>query len=176
MMRIVILAALALVAACAPPKQSAACDVSAEREIAFTDAQAADVIQARSLGENCAQAFGVLTITSAEGDPVWVYAAPLARAFGEDFAEPAPDAMREFLERWAEAEISRTGAAPTWMQLSAGQTGLDRLTYEDIRARDLPMLCHYAGTGRRLCVFWEPAAGGAGQLLDLETNEEGETP
>lgn len=175
MMRLLIFAGLALCAACAP-QQDATCEMSVAREIAFTGGAGPDVIQARSLGENCAQAFGVLTITTDEGDPVWIYAAPLARAFGEGFAEPEVEAMEAFLERWAAAEISRTSAAPTWAQLSAGQTGLDRLTYDDIRARDLPMLCHYAGTGRRLCVFWEPAAGGAGQLLELESNEEGQTP
>lgn len=175
MMRLLILAGLALCAACAP-EQEAHCETRIARDIAFTEGASPDVIEARSLGQNCAQAFGVLTITTHEGDPVWVYAAPLARAFGEGFAEPEEEAMKAFLERWAAAEVSRTSAAPVWTQLSAGQTGLDQLTYEDIRARDLPMLCHYAGTGRRLCVFWEPAAGGAGQLLDLESNEEGQTP
>ncbi|HRE42462.1 MAG TPA: hypothetical protein PKY87_00660 [Terricaulis sp.] len=175
MMRLLILAGLALCAACAP-QQTPHCEARISREIAFTESAAPDVIAAQTLGEYCAQAFGVLTITTHEGDPVWVYAAPLARAFGEGFAEPEEEAMNAFLERWAQAELSRTSAAPAWTQLSAGQTGLDQLTYEDIRARDLPMLCHYAGTGRQLCVFWEPAAGGAGQLLDLESNEEGQTP
>ena len=41
-------------------------------------------------------------------------------------------------------------------------------TYEDIRARDLPMLCHATATGAEACVFYEPAAGAAGHFFDRE--------
>ena len=39
------------------------------------------------------------------------------------------------------------------------------------RARDLPMLCHFSGTARQTCVFWEPVAGGAGHLFDQDVEE-----
>lgn len=77
--------------------------------------------------------------------------------------------MREFLERWASpTTLASTSTAPEFSDLVPGQTTLDQLTYEDIRARDLPMLCHLSGTARETCVFWEPAAGGAGHLLDRD--------
>ena len=64
-------------------------------------------------------------------------------------------------------------AAPEWSACSRpGQTTLDQLTYEDVRARDLPMLCHFSGTARQTCVFWEPAAGGAGHFIDRDICEE----
>lgn len=168
------LAALAFAAACAP-KAPATCDVTTTREIAFTAEGAADVITTRSIGAACDQAIGLYTIHTADGHPVWAHAAPLERAFGPGFTEPDPDAMRAFLERWAEPDITTTAQAPNWTQLAPGQTTLDRLTYDDIRARNLPMLCHYSGTGRQLCVFWEPGAGGAGHYLDREIAQEDET-
>lgn len=165
---------LALIAACAP-KPANICDVTVTREAAFTAPDAADIITTRSLGRACDQAIGLYTITTADGHPVWAHAVPLERAFGDGFAEPEPEAMRAFLERWAEPRITTTATAPNWTQLTPGQTTLDRLTYEDIRARDLPMLCHYSGTGRQLCVFWEPGAGGAGHFFDREIALEDET-
>jgi len=165
---------LALIAACAP-RGEATCDVTVTREAAFTAPGAADVVTTRSFGQTCDQAIGLYTITTADGHPVWAHAAPLARAFGDGFTEPEPEAMRAFLERWAEPEIATTAEAPDWTQLTPGQTTLDRLTYDDIRARNLPMLCHYSGTGRQLCVFWEPGAGGAGHFFDREIALEDET-
>lgn len=164
-------AALALAAACTP-EAPATCEVTVTHEAAFTAPGAADVITTRSLGAACDQAIGVYTINTADGHPVWAHAVPLERAFGPGFTEPEPEAMRVFLERWAEPEISTTVEAPEWSTLAPGQTTLDRLTYDDIRARNLPMLCHYSGTGRQLCVFWEPAAGGAGHFLDREIAQE----
>jgi hypothetical protein len=174
MTRLLLIALGALASACAPPAP-ARCDVTFTREVAFTAEGARDVISTRSLGAACDQAIGVYTITTADGHPVWAYAVPLARAFGDHFAEPEPEAMRVFLERWAEPDLASTGQAPSWTQLTPGQSTLDRLTYNDIRARNLPMLCHYAGTGRQLCVFWEPGAGGAGHYFDREIAVEDET-
>lgn len=171
MMRALAIAAAAFMIACTQQPQ-ARCEISVSREAAFTAPDARDVITARTFGASCAQAIGVYAVTTADGHPVWAHAVPLARAFGEDFAEPEPDAMRAFLERWAEPEIATTADAPDWAQLQPGQTTLDRLTYNDIRARTLPMLCHYSGTGRQLCVFWEPGAASAGHLLDREISEE----
>jgi hypothetical protein len=165
----VLLFALSL-SACAPAER-AACNAVATREIAFTGGASPDIITARSFGEACVDAIGLITVTTAEGAPVWAWTAPLHRAFGDNFIEPEREAMHAFLERWTEAHISTTTQAPEWALLAPGQTTLDALTYEDVRARNLPMLCHYAGTARQACVFWEPAAGGAGHLLDRDIDE-----
>ena len=174
MRRLLALALLALAGACAAPKP-ATCEVTVTREAAFTAEGAADVITARSIGAACEQTIGLYTIHTADGHPVWAHAVPLERAFGVGFTEPEPAAMEAFLQRWAEPHVTTTSAAPNWTQLAPGQTTLDRLTYDDIRARNLPMLCHYSGTGRELCVFWEPGAGGAGHYLDREISQEDET-
>ena len=165
-----LLCALAL-AACAPRHQGHACDLSFEREIAFTAASSKDVVTARTIGPSCDKAFALYTIVSAEGDPIWAWTAPLSRVFGDLFVSAEAPQMRAFLERWSAPRLERTSEAPAWPVPDYVHTTLDRMTYEDIRARDLPMLCHLAGTALETCVFWEPAAGGAGHFLDRDVGE-----
>lgn len=164
----IILLALGL-AACAP-REAVHCNASVEREVAFTALGAHDIVTARTLGPSCDKTILVYVIASEDGHPLWAWTAPAARAFGDAFA--GADAVRAFLERWASPRIERTSAAPAWPLPDGARTTLDRLTYQDIRARDLPMLCHYSGTGAETCVFWEPAAAGAGHLLDRDAPEE----
>jgi hypothetical protein len=164
---------LAAMAACAPQGTSG-CDVAVTRELSFLSAATDETITARASGPACDKAVGLYAIHDAEGRPIWAWATPLPRAFGDVFEAADDDAMRDFLARWAQPTVSTTYAAPAWDRLSPGQTTLDRLTYDDIRARDLPMLCHASGTARELCVFWEPVAGGAGLFFERvleETNE-----
>ncbi len=149
----------------------AGCELTATREISFSSIETDDVITARSFGQACRDAIGLITVTTADGAPAWAWTAPLHRAFGDGFIEGEPETMQAFLERWIETDLSSTSAAPEWSQLQEGRTTLDALTYEDVRARDLPMLCHFAGTARQACVFWEPAAGGAGHFFDREITE-----
>ncbi|PZO51730.1 MAG: hypothetical protein DCF16_10705 [Alphaproteobacteria bacterium] len=164
-----LLIALALAAAAACTPRAGTCDVNVEREVAFTDA--ASHVRAETIGPNCHQAVALYTIRSGEGDVLWSWTAPLQRAFGDVFAADPDEHLQTFLDRWATPDIATTQSAPEWANLFPGQTTLDQLTYDDIRARDLPMLCHYSGTSRQTCVFWEPIAGGAGQLYDREAVE-----
>lgn len=168
-----LLIALACVAASAcAPRQAADCTLSFDREIAFTAPDATEIVTARSLGTSCEKTVGLYTITSADGHPLWSWTAPMSQAFGETFVGAEQEAMRAFLERWSQPRIERTSAAPAWPLPENADTTLDRLTYEDIRARDLPMLCHLSGTGVEVCVFWEPAAAGAGHFLDRDVPAE----
>lgn len=156
--------ALALAAACTPQQR---CDISVTRDVTFTAPDAHDVITARVIGPACDKTIGLYTINAADGYPIWSWTAPMSHRFGDAFDASNPNHMRAFLERWAQpTTLSTTSTIPAFARLAAGQTTLDRLTYEDIRARNLPMLCHLSGTARETCVFWEPAAGGAGHLLD----------
>ncbi len=165
------LIAFALLNAACAPAQEARCDISVTRELSFTAADAQDTVTVRAFGPSCDKAIGHYEIRTAEGHPIWAWSAPLPRAFGDVFAASEPEAMREFLQRWARPTLSTTGQASEWPLLAPGQTTLDRLTYDDLRARDLPMLCHASATARETCVFWEPAAGGAGHLLDRDVEE-----
>lgn len=171
MMRACLLALLML-GACARGAQR--CDITLTRNVSFTSAEATDAVTARAIGPDCAKAIGLYEIRSEEGRPLWAWASPLEHAFGDAFAPGEPEAMRAFLERWAAPALGDTGAAPAWETLAQGRTTLDRLTYEDIRARALPMLCHASAQGEETCIFYEPVAGGAGHLFnrEMESGEE----
>lgn len=173
-----LLAVLVLaLAACGPRADGGDhCDMGVTRDIAFTAPNAEDTIIARVFGASCDKAVGLYVIYDVDGHPIWSWTSPLQRAFGDVFATEDEAYMRAFLERWAQPEVSTTTTATEWGLLAPGQTTLDRTTYEDIRARNLPMLCHYSGTGRETCVFWEPAAGGAGHFLDREVEIEETDP
>lgn len=167
---LLVLCALLASGACTGARP-ARCDFTETRQIAFTSADGGDRVTARSFGISCDKALGVYEVTDPEGRPVWAWATPLARSFGDVFTAEEPDHVRVFLSEWADPVILTTLSAPEWSALAPGQTTLDELTYADIRARDLPMLCHYSGTARQTCVFWEPAAGGAGHMFDRDVEE-----
>lgn len=164
-MRIAAFALFLLLSACA--RQG--CNMEVTRDVSFTSPSARETVIVRALGPSCDQAVGVYAIHDAEGRPIWSWSEPLPRAFGHVFENN--NSMQDFLQRWAQPTLSTTQTAPEWSLLQPGQTTLDRLTYEDIRARNLPMLCHYSGTARETCVFWEPAAGGAGHFYDRDAEE-----
>lgn len=166
-MRVALLAALALAGACT--QQAERCDFVKTTQIAFTTGDAQDRVTVRSFGVSCDKAVGVYEIIDAEGHPIWAWATPLPRAFGDVFTEP--EHMEAFLDQWAQPVIATTEQAPAWNALAPGQTTLDEFTYADIRARNLPMLCHFSGTARQTCVFWEPVANGAGHLFDRDVEE-----
>lgn len=161
---------LALVA-CAPRSPLAACDIVVTQDVALSAVGSHETIVTRAIGPSCDKAIGVYAIYDEEGQPAWAWATPLSRAFGDRFVSADDAAMREFLSRWAQPLVSKTQSAPPWETLTAGQTTLDRLTYDDIRARDLPMLCHASGTAREACLFWEPVAGGAGLYFERDVQE-----
>ena len=168
-MRFIIFVLCAAIAACAP--QGGRCDITVTQDVAFTAPDAQERITTHAFGESCDRAIALYAIHDAEGYPVWSWSTPLARAFGEAFVQSDDDHMRDFLTRWGQPSVSTTQSAPEWERLAPGQTTLGRLTYDDIRARDLPMLCHASGTAREVCVFWEPVAGGAGLYFERDVEE-----
>ncbi|MCX7357320.1 MAG: hypothetical protein NT015_04120 [Alphaproteobacteria bacterium] len=168
-MRLLLLGALLIATSCT--SQAARCDFSHTREVSFTGGSASDRITVRTFGVSCDKAIGVYEIIDGEGHPIWAWATPLPRAFGDAFKAEEPEHVETFLEEWSQPVIISTQEAPEWALLAPGQTTLDELTYTDIRARDLPMLCHFSGTARQTCVFWEPVAGGAGHLFDRDVEE-----
>lgn len=169
-MRLLICAMLLALSACAP-QAATNCNLQATHEFSFGNAETVDTITAQSIGASCDKAIGLYVVRDAEGFAIWSWSAPLRHAFGDVFAPEDIEHTQQFLDRWVQPVLETTQAAPAWGDLSAGQTTLDQLTYDDIRARDLPMLCHFSGTARQTCVFWEPAAGGAGHMLDRAVEE-----
>ncbi len=170
--RVFIVAALVCAApACTQPAATAGCSFESSQTIAFTGPEAEDTIVAESIGDACDKTIGLYVVRTAEGYPIWSWSAPLSHQFGNVFAPEDTEHMASFVEAWARPDITTTQAAPAWAALAPHQTTLDQLTYEDVRARNLPMLCHFSGTARQTCVFWEPAAGGAGHMLDRDSEE-----
>jgi hypothetical protein len=169
MLRVLTLAALALLGACGSAPR---CDLKAAADISFSNATTADSITARTFGASCDQAVALLVVRDAEGAPLWAWTGLLGQRFGEVFAADDTEGVEAFLARWVQANISSTHTAPTWDSLAPHQSTLDQLTYEDIRSRDLPMLCHFSGTAHETCVFWEPAAGAAGHFYEHDVTEE----
>jgi len=164
-----LVSALALLAcACAP--HATHCDMSESRTIAFSAPDARDVVTASATGPTCDKAVGIYTIRDTQGGAIWAWAIPIKQGFGE-VTDAKGAHLHEFLQRWAQPTITRTSKAPDWSLLVPGQTTLDRLTYQDIRARDLPMLCHFSETAKEVCIFWEPAAGAAGLLFERNYEE-----
>jgi hypothetical protein len=168
--RVLIAALLVALAACAP-QAPAGCDLAATHEFSFGSSDTVDAITAQAIGPSCDKAIGLYVVRDAEGFAIWSWSAPLRHAFGDVFAPEDTEHTQQFLDRWVLPVLETTQSAPAWGDLAAGQTTLDQLTYEDVRARDLPMLCHFSGTARQTCVFWEPAAGGAGHFIDRAVEE-----
>lgn len=159
---------LALLGACAPAPREERCDLLAESQIAFTAPDASDRVTVRTFAPSCGEAIALYAVTTADGEAIWAWSAIVQRTFGEALRGADADEMGAFLQRWSAARVERTSAAPAWPLGGETSTTLDRATYEDIRARDLPMLCHLSSVARETCVFWEPAAGGAGHFYDRD--------
>ena len=172
-LKLAAIAAAIVLAACAPAEDAATaqiCDIEITAPVSFSHAEEADAISARAIGPRCDRAVALFTIHSAEGDPIWAWASPMPRAFGSQFHQADDAMLREFLTRWAAPAPGTTASAPEWPEAAPDLPGglattLQRAVYEDIRARDLPMLCHLTSVGRETCLYWEPAAALAEPLF-----------
>jgi len=177
MRRLAFLVLAAGLASCAPSPR--ACSASAETFVAFGSQTPTDRVAARIEGPTCGAAIGVIEIRSADGAPLWAWAAPLHPTFGDYFgpaAKPKPADAAAFATRWVQLGLARTDAAPPWPDSAPGplgdaHTSLDRPTYEDLRARALPMACHLTGVARETCIVYEPAAAAAFALIERDVAE-----
>lgn len=161
------------------PNPSARCDLQVDTLARFSDAEADDSISTRAIGPSCGQVIGLYLVSSPDGTPIWSWTAPLPRAFGDQFHRAEREEVESFITRWAQPDVGLTADAPAWARgtrtLPTGfHTSLDRATYEDIRARNLPMLCHLTSVAQETCIFWEPAAAGAGAFYERDVTAEGE--
>ncbi|MGE0596100.1 MAG: hypothetical protein AB7P07_07030 [Hyphomonadaceae bacterium] len=173
---LVALALLALAAACQRQEAATTCDVQVEHPLFFSHPEAADIVTARMIGPSCDRAVALLSISTEDGHPIWSWTAPASRAFGDAFHGADAEEMHGFLERWAAPAVVTTAGAPAWPLPDTARTTLDQITYDDIRARSLPMLCHLSGVAIETCVFWEPAAGGAGLFFERDVTQTQRSP
>lgn len=168
------LAALAL-AACADEEPTAVagadCARSATHEVAFSDANAPDIVTARSEGPTCKQAIVVLTIRNAAGDPLWAtastyYTMTIGGGAPADAPEVTPEEMDRFLAGWADLTVQRSTALPEWradaatltesVQGFAYETPFDRETYQMLRARNLQQICYASAVEASQCLIIDP--------------------
>lgn len=166
------LAALAL-SACGQNTAGGDCARSVTREVAWTNADAPDTITASASGPSCSQAVAMFVLRDAEGDPLWVHASTYydmtAGGLPPPNAPPATDAqVVQFLNGWANVEVSRSNDLPEWRAgvatltesatTFAYDTPFERATYEALRARNLPMLCFAAAAEAVHCLVIDPAS------------------
>lgn len=168
-----VLAALALVGCDRPRAVDAGCTREVTREVSWSGA-APDSITASSSGPSCLQAIVTLAIRNAGGDALWVHAAPYYDMVVG--GAPPPDApvvsgqrMDEFLSAWAEPTLATTDTLPEWREGAESlaesadtfsyDTAFDRPTYEQLRARALPMLCYAAAVEATRCLIVDPQSG-----------------
>lgn len=170
----ILVAALVLANCSRPTEQTdAGCAREITREVAWSGA-APDRITASSSGPSCLQSFVTLSIRAANGDTLWVHAAPYYDMVAG--GAPPPDArpistaqMDTFLNGWAEPTLGRSSTLPQWREGIATltesaatfsyDTPFDRETYEQLRARDLPMLCYAAAAEASQCLIVDPFSG-----------------
>ncbi len=160
---LLLLVAVVALTACAPAPRR--CDLAQMHAVTFSSAQAPDIVEARAVGPDCAHAVALLTLRGADGAVHWAWAAPLYPTFGDAFAPrgdaPTREEVSAFLTRWAALTPARTSAAPAWRE--EVETPLPRALYDDIRARDAPMLCLLSGVARETCLYWESGAAAASE-------------
>ena len=173
---LVLLAALAL-SACDQQRETTAasegCARSASHNVAWTSADATDVITTSAQGPSCAQAVVTFVARNAAGDALWAFASTYydltAGGVPPDGAPPVSnEQMDEFLAGWANVSEMRTSELPEWRAdaetLSASaqtfsyDTPFDRETYEMLRARNLPMICYAAAVEGTQCLIIDPAS------------------
>jgi hypothetical protein len=177
-MRVLVIAAALALSACSQPRDSAStsegCARSATHDVAWTNAEAPDVITTRSEGPSCAQAVVTFIARNAQGDALWAFASTyydltLGGAPPEGAPAVSNEQMDMFLAGWADVTESRSGALPEWRadaaSLSASaqtmsyDTPFDRETYEMLRGRNLPMICYAAAVEGTQCLIIDPPTG-----------------
>jgi hypothetical protein len=166
----------------APPSPRG-CAISVDRPISFTAPDAGDRIFAQTVGQTCTNAVAVLTIRDPDGAAIWAFAMPFRQGIGgalisPDGADLSAEAVTAALTTWIEGAPRPASTVVDWPAGATAPEGesrnarwittLDPLTYRDIRARNLPVLCYVSGPRRSQCVFFEPAAGQAAVLYDVE--------
>lgn len=174
-MRLLILAAALVLAACGQRQESSssasACERVATHEVTWTNAERPDTITTRSEGPSCAQAIVTFAARNANGDALWAFASTYYDlTAGGIPPEGAPavtaEQMDTFLAGWANVSEQRSSALPEWTAdaatLSASaqtfsyDTPFDRETYEMLRARDLRMICYAASVEGTQCLIIDP--------------------
>jgi len=175
-MRSLALAAFALgLAACSQPSAPApaGCARSATHEVTWSQADAADVITTSSQGPSCSRAVVTFVARNARGDPLWAFASTYYDMTAGGAPPPGAPAVTDaqmdaFLAGWANVTVSTTNTLPEWREgvatltesatTFAYDTPFTRDVYENLRARNLRMICYAAAVEATQCLIIDPAS------------------
>ena len=166
-----------------PDKSVALCMDPIVREVAFTAADAKDVLQVVAVGSDCLQASVLTTVRTASGELVWsrAEASQQAIAFGEATAdgETPEKALQSTIRQLVDmAEIKTSADAPDWKEgdpRPTEPTGLFigtkflRDEYLAEKTANRRMLCHMIYALSTQCVIYFPSDGATGHATELYT-------
>ncbi len=176
-MRLVFIAAALALSACTFSANTAnnaeGCARTATHNVTWSTEGTEDTITASSDGPTCAQAVVTFVARSSTGDPLWVFASTYYdMTSGGIPPEGAPavtdEQMDTFLTGWADVTLQRSGELPEWREgfdsLSASaqtftyDTPFGREAYEEMRARNLQMICYAAAVEATQCLLMDPGS------------------
>ncbi|MEQ1818037.1 MAG: hypothetical protein ABL871_05450 [Terricaulis sp.] len=178
-MRFVLIAAALALSACtlstntAENENASGCARTATHDVTWSNEGASDTITTRSDGPTCAQAVVTFVARNSDGDPLWAFASTYYdMTMGGIPPEGAPEVTDEqmdtFLAGWADVTLQRSGELPEWREgfdsLSASaqtfsyDTPFGREAYEEMRARNLQMICYAAAVEATQCLLMDPAS------------------
>lgn len=140
-----------------------ACAVRKTREVNFTDAEAADTLTIDIGDGPCLEARVSLTVTRADGIPVYHFAAPLIEVVPELIYEPAvAQLMSSYVDRALHRALLRTtGDLPEYAEVahyyeSTGEfVVVDQARYEALRQQNVPILWHKTGESTWVHVIYD---------------------
>lgn len=132
-------------------------------------------LEARSLGESCAEALATLIIRGSDGALLWASAYPTADVMTLRDASDATG-MEAALTRWIEAGDRTTADLPEWPTgkdaPNAGdfpfypEEGWDAASFSELRQAAAPMFCHVQGIESLRCLS---AKDGAVSTIGVQT-------
>jgi hypothetical protein len=157
------------------------CVPPATREIAFTAADAKDVLKAEAVGADCKSASILFSLRKANGDLVWSIALPATRTWAfipdPDEKDPSPQkSVSAYMDATLKAAgVTKSTDSPDWPagkerpQEKSGlfiTTDIARDDYLAIRSKGDPVLCLEPTMGIGQCFYFQPNDASASLTAD----------
>jgi hypothetical protein len=147
---------------------NAACNLEAHAPWASAKAEGL-MLNAYSVGEKCGYTAVVLTVTNKEGKTLWTLSrnAQHVSIFTSELGMSSKE-VQEALETWLkignESNDKRTGTLPDWPEGAEGpvregefgyyaETDMDRSSYLETRAANVPLFCTVYGIESETCII-----------------------
>jgi hypothetical protein len=151
------------------------CDRTATQVVAFTAADAQDLIETRSFGPDCGNAIVMITVRRTDGAPLYAWATARPWVADRTVRDTNGEEMQNFLQHWAQASVDTTLAMPDWPQRETAftdqlgpfmSTPLPREQYLDVRSKGLPRLCFSTGIDSGTCIYYDAQTNAATKVLE----------